>query len=372
MSQTSHELSLPEDLIVDIGENRSYPIRYIHNTQEALQQLVAANEANKVKTAVITDINLEVSQPDIFDNVFHNIPTFSVSPGEPTKSLHKLGAIWDYLASMGLDRKGTLIAFGGGVIGDLGGFAAATYLRGINYYQVPTTLLAMVDSSIGGKTGINIESGKNLVGAFYHPQEVIIDTTLLKTLPSREFSAGMAEVIKYGMLGDLDLFKWLEELDRLHPEHAELASIIRRCCQIKARIVKEDERENSKEGGRALLNLGHTYGHAIEQVAGYGSYLHGEAVAIGLYAAAEMSAQKGWITEPDVQRVVDLLKKYDLPVRLNSALSQENLLEAMKRDKKVRHGSIRFVAMSDIGNSFTTEDISSEIITHCLTSLGAN
>jgi 3-dehydroquinate synthase len=372
MSQTSHELSLPEDLNVDIGENRSYPIRYIHNTQEALQQLISANKEKQVKTAVITDINLEVSQPEIFDNVFPKIPTFAVSPGEPTKCLEKLGAIWDFLANMELDRKGTLIAFGGGVIGDLGGFAAATYLRGINYYQVPTTLLAMVDSSIGGKTGINIDAGKNLVGAFYHPQEVIIDTTLLKTLPTREFSAGMAEVIKYGMLGDLDLFKHLEGLGKLHPEHPELPSIIRRCCEIKARIVKEDERENANEGGRALLNLGHTYGHAIEQVAGYGSYLHGEAVAIGLYAAVEMSAQKGWLAKADVQRVVDLLQKYDLPIHLNASLSQANLIEAMQRDKKVRQGSIRFVAMSEIGNSFTTQDISREIIAHCLVLIGAN
>jgi len=195
---------------------------------------------------------------------------------------------------------------------------------------------------------------------------------LLKTLPTREFSAGMAEVIKYGMLGDLDLFKHLEGLDKLHPEHPELPSIIRRCCEIKARIVKEDERENANQGGRALLNLGHTYGHAIEQVAGYGSYLHGEAVAIGLYAAVEMSAQKGWLAKADVQRVVDLLQKYDLPIHLNASLSQANLIEAMQRDKKVRQGSIRFVAMSEIGNSFTTEDISREIIAHCLVLIGAN
>lgn len=372
MSQPLQESPLPEDLIVDIGENRSYPIRYINDTQKVLRELVAGSENNQEKLAVITDINLEVSQSEIFDNVFRDIPTFAVSPGEPTKCLEKLGAIWDYLASLEIDRKGTLIAFGGGVIGDLGGFAAATYLRGINYYQVPSTLLAMVDSSIGGKTGINIEAGKNLVGAFYHPKEVLIDTTLLKTLPAREFSAGMAEVIKYGMLGDLELFKQLEQLDRLHPEHPKLPAIISRCCEIKARIVKEDERENSKEGGRALLNLGHTYGHAIEQVAGYGSYLHGEAIAIGLYAASDMSAQRGWFPKEDIQRVENLLMKYDLPVKLHSPLASGDLLEAMKRDKKVRQGNIRFVAMRSIGESFTTVDVSRDIVSDCLANIGAN
>ena len=371
MSHPTTETKLPEDLLVEIGEERNYPIRYIRNSTEVLQELISEHEHRKAKLAVITDMNLEIAHPDIFDQVFKEVPTYAVSPGEPAKCLQKLGAIWDYLASLGVDREGTLIAFGGGVIGDLGGFAAATYLRGINYYQVPTTLLAMVDSSIGGKTGINIDAGKNLVGAFYHPQEVIIDTNLLKTLPQREFSAGMAEVIKYGMLGDIDLFQRLEKLDKLHPEHPALPSIIRRCCEIKARIVKEDEREHSKEGGRALLNLGHTYGHAIEQVAGYGSYLHGEAVAIGLYAASVMSAKSGWFPQEDVTRVENLLTRYDLPVSLNSPLHASLLLESMKKDKKVRQGSTRFVALKSIGESFTTKDVSKETVDHSLLKIGA-
>jgi len=360
------------DLVVDIGQNRSYPIRYIQDTPKILQELIADHEQRKAKLAVITDINLELAYPAIFENILENLPTFALSPGEPAKSVQRIGQIWDFLASIHLDRKGTLLAFGGGVIGDLGGFAAATYLRGINYYQIPTTLLAMVDSSIGGKTGINIEAGKNLVGAFYHPEEVLIDTTLLKTLPAREFSAGMAEVIKYGLLADETLFQKLEDLDRLHPEHPELPAVIRRCCEIKAQIVKEDERENSTEGGRALLNLGHTYGHAIEQVAGYGSYLHGEAIAIGLYAAAEMSERKGWIQKDDIQRIEKLLLRYDLPVRLNFELPANDLLEAMKRDKKVRQGTIRFVAMKNIGETFTTHEIEPEIVAYCLNAIGAN
>src|SRR6185295_4410937 len=193
-----------------------------------------------------------------------------------------------------LDRGGVLFAVGGGVIGDLGGFAAAAWLRGIEYYQVPTTLLAMVDSSVGGKTGINLASGKNLVGAFHQPRAVFISTGLLSTLPPREFAAGMAEVIKYGLLGDAPLFAQLEEAP-LTIANARLAAVVRQCCALKARIVEADERETAKEGGRALLNLGHTFGHAIENVAGYGEYLHGEAVAIGLCAAARLSQKLGYI-----------------------------------------------------------------------------
>ena len=372
MSTEPENPDQPADLLVDIGEGRSYPIRYVPDTPGTIRRLVETHAQKKAKLAIVTDINLEHAYQELFDNLPEEVPTFIVSPGETAKSLQKLGQIWDFLASIHLDRKGTLVAFGGGVIGDLCGFAAASYLRGVNYYQIPTTLLAMVDSSIGGKTGINIQAGKNLVGAFYHPQEVLIDTTLLKTLPEREFAAGMAEVIKYGMLGDKKLFEDLESLDTLHPGHPRLPSVIRRCCEIKARIVKEDERENSAEGGRALLNLGHTYAHAIEQVAGYGSYLHGEAVAIGLYAASEMSARQGCFPKEDVPRVTQILQRYNLPSRLGSTLPSTKLLEAMKRDKKARQGNVRFVAMEVIGKSFTTQDISPETVSACLEAIGAN
>src|SRR5690606_17551335 len=201
-----------------------------------------------------------------------------------------------------LDRTSALMAVGGGVIGDLAGFAAASYLRGIEFLQVPTTLLAMVDSSVGGKTGITLKAGKTLVGAFHQPQAVFIGTDVLATLPPREFAAGMAEVIKYGLLGDAALLAELER-EPLTVGDGRLAGVIRRCCEIKAGIVAADERETAKDGGRALLNLGHTFGHAVEQVAGYGAYLHGEAVAVGLCAAARLSQKLGYIGDAEVARV---------------------------------------------------------------------
>ena len=359
------------DLTVDIGGDRTYPIRFVRNTGIVLTEIVRRHTESKTAIALVTDLNLQLAHPSLFEEVLANVPTFVVSPGEPSKSLHRLGEIWDFLASIRMDRKGTVIALGGGVIGDLTGFAAASFLRGVACYQVPTTLLSMVDSSIGGKTGINISAGKNLVGAFYHPKEVLIDTSFLETLPQVEFSAGMAEVVKYGLLGDLELFERLESLDCLHPQHPELSTVIRRCCEIKARVVKEDERENSAEGGRALLNLGHTYGHAVEQVAGYGVYLHGEAVAIGMAAAVEMSRLKGWVSDEDVDRVIRILKRYDLPVSLRFPLASIDLLDAMQRDKKVRQGIIRFVAMRGLGDTFTTRDIQEETVRESLAFIGA-
>ena len=360
-----------QDLTVDIGEGRSYPIRFVQDAKEVLAKLVTDQANSSGKLAVITDMNLQLAHPELFEQLLKEIPTFVVSPGEPSKSVQRLGELWDFLAQIQLDRQGKLVALGGGVIGDLAGFAAASFLRGVAYYQVPTSLLAMVDSSIGGKTGINISAGKNLVGAFYHPEEVLIDTRLLESLPATEFSAGMAEVVKYGLLGDLGLFQKLEDLDRLHPQHPELPSVIRRCCEIKAQVVRDDERETSSEGGRALLNLGHTFGHAIENVAGYGVYLHGEAVSIGMIAAAELSHRKGWISMDDCDRIRILLERYDLPVSLQEKLLAEDLLNSMKRDKKVRSGIIRFVAMRNLGDSFTTSDVDEILIRNCLTSIGA-
>lgn len=360
-----------EDLLVDIGEGRSYPIRFVQDVEQVLGELVDAHATSVRPLAVVTDMNLQLAHSELFDRVLKGTRTFAVSPGEPSKSLQRLGEIWDFLAHIGLDRQGTVVAFGGGVIGDLAGFAASSFLRGVDCYQIPTTLLAMVDSSIGGKTGINIGAGKNLVGAFYHPQEVWIDTSLLESLPDAEFSAGMAEVVKYGLLGDADLFIKLESLDRLHPKHPELPSLIRRCCEIKARVVRDDERETSAEGGRALLNLGHTFGHAIEQVAGYGAYLHGEAVSVGLVAAAQLSFEKGWIPKQDADRVAQLLKRYDLPVQLQAGLGTDELMEAMKRDKKVRQGTVRFVAMRSLGDAFTTSDIEEDLVRGCLLSVGS-
>ena len=268
-----------------------------------------------------------------------------------------------------MDRTGRVVVVGGGVTGDAGGFAAASFLRGIGYLQVPTTLLAMVDSSVGGKTGINLTAGKNLVGAFHQPLGVWADLALLGSLPKAEFAAGMAEVIKYGLLGDLSLFEELEKGARLEPESPGLAVVVRRCCQAKACIVAEDERENAASGGRALLNLGHTFAHAIENVAGYGDYLHGEAVALGLVAATRLSELFGSLDEGCVERVANALKRYGLPIALRSPLPVEVLLDAMRRDKKVRGGKLRFVVMEELGRAVTEDAAPSNFVIEALESI---
>lgn len=294
----------------------------------------------------------------------------AVPPGEGSKSVAVFAHVLDFLAANRLDRTSVLLVIGGGVIGDLGGFAAASYLRGIDFVQVPTTLLAMVDSSVGGKTGINLDAGKNLAGAFHQPKAVFISTSILRSLPAREFAAGMAEVIKYGLLGDPALFDQLcgQPLLVASPE---LSSVIRRCCAIKAGIVQADERELAKEGGRALLNLGHTFGHAVEQVAGYGVYLHGEAVAIGLSAAARLSSRLGYIQAGDVTRVDSCVKAHGLPVHLEEPLDWKALQSAMGRDKKVRAGALRFVVLKRLGEAATQGGVDPKLAEDVFRELGA-
>jgi 3-dehydroquinate synthase len=279
--------------------------------------------------------------------------------------------LYDWLAASNIDRSGALFALGGGVIGDLVGFAAASYLRGIDFYQVPTTLLAMVDSSVGGKTGINIAAGKNLVGAFYQPKAVYVDTGVLASLPEREFSAGMAEVIKYGMLYDEALYAHLRGSERMRYDHEALPGVIRRCCEIKAAIVRTDEKEIAASGGRALLNLGHTFAHGIENAAGYGEYLHGEAVSIGLVMAAKLSQRMGKLQQADVDSVAHLLDRYALPTALRAPLQIKDLWEAMMRDKKVRAGKLRFVAMERLGRAMTVDDVPEEWIRELWIEAGA-
>lgn len=298
------------------------------------------------------------------------LPRLALEPGEASKSLASLGRVLEFLAANRLDRKSVLWVVGGGVIGDLGGFAAASYLRGIRFVQVPTTLLAMVDSSVGGKTGINIAAGKNLVGAFHHPVAVYILPEFLATLPPREFAAGMAEVIKYGLLGDAGLFAQLER-EPLGCQSAALPAVIRRCCEMKAAIVEADERETAAEGGRALLNLGHTFGHAIEKVAGFGTYLHGEAVAIGLVGASLLSARLGLVTAAEVERVRRVVAAHALPGRLRAPLPVEALSAAMQSDKKVRAGRLRFVVLDRIGAAETRADIDPTTVADVWRELGA-
>jgi 3-dehydroquinate synthase len=273
----------------------------------------------------------------------------TVPAGEKSKSLKHVGACYDALAKHRLERKSFIVALGGGVVGDLAGFVAASYLRGIPFVQIPTTLLAQVDSSVGGKTGINLPAGKNLVGAFYQPRLVLCDLGVLDTLPPREFAAGLAEVIKYGIIYDAPFFRRLEkDIDAANRrDPAVLAKIVARCCAIKADVVGQDETET---GLRAILNFGHTLGHALEAISGYGKYLHGEAISIGQVWAAQLSERLAGLPPADTARIRALLARANLPValKLNPA-QKEKLFAAMKLDKKVSQGEIKFVLAQKIG-----------------------
>ncbi|MEO7916130.1 MAG: 3-dehydroquinate synthase [Dokdonella sp.] len=276
--------------------------------------------------------------------------TLVIDDGEQFKSLDQATHVFDALAAMGASRDATIIALGGGVIGDLAGFAAACWMRGINFVQMPTTLLAMVDSSVGGKTGVNVAAGKNLVGAFHQPRAVIIDTGTLATLPEREYRAGLAEVIKYGALGDAEFFSWLEaNADALlRRDEAVVARAIATSCQHKAGVVARDEHET---GERALLNFGHTFGHALEAEAGYGTLLHGEGVAIGMVLAARLSTRLGMADAGDAARLEALLLACGLPTTIPAGYSAEQLLKRMRLDKKNLSGTLRLILWRGIGRA---------------------
>jgi 3-dehydroquinate synthase len=358
-----------ESLTVHLGE-RSYPIRFGTDLiADVRAEIAGLNQAGR-KVAVLTDANVAQAQAQAGGAMFGDMPLLVIAPGESSKSLAGLERVLDFLADKKIDRSGALFAVGGGVIGDLGGFAAASWLRGIDFYQVPTTLLAMVDSSVGGKTGINLAAGKNLAGAFHQPRGVFVSTGLLSTLPPREFAAGAAEVLKYGLLGDPALFNQLEKTPLTAGSEA-LAGVVRRCCALKAKIVEADERETAQEGGRALLNLGHTFGHAIENVAGYGEYLHGEAVAIGLCAAAQLSRKLGPLSASDVARVERAVAAHALPTRLRAPLDYDALHAAMTRDKKVRAGGLRFVVLKSLGEAVTQSDVPAPLVEASFRDVGA-
>ena len=283
-----------------------------------------------------------------------SILRIALPDGEAFKTWQTLDRVFEALLQARADRKTVLVALGGGVVGDITGFAAATYQRGIAHLQVPTTLLAQVDSSVGGKTAINHPLGKNMVGAFHQPSAVVADTTTLATLPPREYAAGLAEVVKYGAISDLDFLGWIEaNVDCLQARNPEsLAHAIRRSCEIKAAIVAEDERE---EGARALLNFGHTFGHAIESAAGYGAILHGEAVATGMALAARFSARQGRIPGADAERLVALLERLRLPVDAPH-FPRETWLEYMGRDKKNEGGGITLILLEALGRAAVVRD----------------
>ena len=288
-----------------------------------------------------------------------NVQSVILPDGEEFKTLETLNKVFDALLEAKFDRTSTLIALGGGVIGDITGFAAASYQRGVGFIQVPTTLLSQVDSSVGGKTGINHELGKNMIGAFYQPKAVIIDVNTLDTLSNQEFSAGMAEVIKYGLLGNADFLSMLEaNIESIMARKKDLIiEVIFNCCQDKARIVELDEFEKGK---RALLNLGHTFGHGIENAFGYGNYLHGEAVSIGMVMAAKLSKDEGNLSHEETLRVESILSKADLPISINKTIDSETLITAMSLDKKSIDGKIRLVLLKSLGDSYLTDSYSNE------------
>ncbi|QYM80072.1 3-dehydroquinate synthase [Horticoccus luteus] len=360
---------MAESLTVQLQE-RSYELHFGVDLTTDVQARVAALTAGGGRVAVVTDRHLAEAQGARLAAMFGAAPQIVLEPGEETKSLAELGRVLEFLATAQLDRGSTVFAVGGGVVGDLAGFAAAAYLRGVAFVQIPTTLLAMVDSSVGGKTGVNLAAGKNLAGAFHQPAAVYVATDFLATLPTREFAAGMAEVIKYGLLGDAELWRQLER-EPLTVQSPALAATIRRCCALKAKIVEADERELAREGGRALLNLGHTFGHAIEQATAYGTYLHGEAVAIGLCAAARLSQRLGYLTAAETGRVDAVVAAHGLPVKLRESLPMADLLAAMARDKKVRGGLPRFVVMKTLGEAATQGGIAPAFVEAAFREVGA-
>jgi len=336
--------------------NRSYPIHIgrglISNVDLILPHLKRKHVAIVTNTTV-APLYLEQLSASL-QAAGVSVISIILPDGEAYKNSETLNLIYDALLQNRCERSTTLIALGGGVIGDLTGYAAATYLRGVPFIQIPTTLLSQVDSSVGGKTGINHPLGKNMIGAFYQPQLVLADIDTLQTLPSREFSAGMAEVIKYGLIRDPDFFDWLEmHIEQLMAlDESSISEAIYRSCRNKADVVARDEHET---GERALLNLGHTFGHAIENAMGYGVWLHGEAVAAGTMMAADLSARMGWLKPEDVKRIYALLTAANLPLEAPK-LGVEKYLDLMQLDKKVADGKIRLVLQQGIGKSVITSN----------------
>ena len=336
-----------ERLRIELGE-RSYPILVgagLLDDPGLLGESVAARDVLVVTNTTVAPLYLARLERSLAGK---RVASVVLPDGERHKTLETLGQVFDALVARRMNRDACVAALGGGVVGDMAGFAAACYQRGVDYVQVPTTLLAQVDSSVGGKTGVNHPGGKNLIGAFHQPRAVVADTNTLATLPPRELRAGLAEVIKYGLIADAGFLDWIEtNLESLlHLDGAALTHAIRRSCQIKAEIVAEDEREH---GRRALLNLGHTFGHAIETATGYGEWLHGEAVGAGMLMAADLSCRLGWIETADVERVRELLERAELPVTA-PPIGAGRALELMGMDKKVLAGRIRLVLLRRVGD----------------------
>ncbi len=350
-------------LQVKLGKNgeRSYPI-FIGQNLLGKTELVEPY----VKGSQVLIVSNEIVAPLYLDKVkqafaAYEVKTVILPDGEQYKNLDELNSIYDALLDAKFDRTCTLVALGGGVVGDMTGFAAASYQRGVNFIQIPTTLLAQVDSSVGGKTGVNHPKGKNMIGAFHQPRCVIADSDTLNTLEDKQLSAGIAEVIKYGLIRDMSFTQWLEENMHklLERDPQALSYAIEVSCRCKANIVADDEKE---QGVRALLNLGHTFGHAIETSAGYGNWLHGEAVATGMLMAADLSMRLGNLSESDVERVDNLLDMAMLPTRAPHHMDYDHFIELMAVDKKARAGKINFILFKQLGDAFVTSDFDHNLL----------
>jgi len=364
VQMSSSATSTDYDVVkVDLADERDYPI-YIgggfsdEEASEILKSHVKGNRALIITNDLLEPLYLERYEKLLKMGGDIQVDTIVLPDGEDQKTMDVLSMILDKALETRLDRKATFIALGGGVIGDMAGFAAAIYQRGVNFIQVPTTVMAMVDSSVGGKTGVNHPLGKNMVGAFHQPECVFIDTDNLNSLPDRELQSGVAEIIKYGLIRDKEFFEWLEaNMEKLiGRDTATMRYAIKRSCENKAAVVKDDELE---AGVRATLNLGHTFGHAIENGSGYGTWLHGEAVAIGTVMAASMSARMGWIDEALVKRVYDIMEKAKCPVDLpvDSPMNAEKFLDPMAIDKKVANGQLRLILLKgELGECVFTGD----------------
>jgi 3-dehydroquinate synthase len=353
-------------LTVELGA-RSYPI-YIGDglidDAALLRSHIGSRQVAVVTNEVVRDIALERLLTAL-EGADTQVDVFTLADGEAEKNLDNYARILDFLLAHRHNRTTTLVALGGGVVGDIAGFAAATYQRGVNVVQIPTTLLAQVDSSVGGKTAVNHRAGKNMIGAFHQPVAVLADLDLLGTLPERELRAGFAEVIKYGVIADADFFTWLESNTEalLALERDALVHAIARSCEIKAAVVAEDERETGK---RALLNYGHTFAHAIESLAGFGTYLHGEAVAIGMVMAADLAVRSAVLDPAAGVRICQLIEGFGLPTT-PPQISAAAMLEAMGMDKKAVDGALRFVLAREIGAAFVTGDIAQQRLGETLT-----
>ncbi|QGM80428.1 3-dehydroquinate synthase [Otariodibacter oris] len=349
-------------LTVDVElKDRKYPISIGENLLDKIESFYPLKSGDRVM--IVSNPTIAKYHLATVENTLSQLECIVdhvlIPDGEQYKTLDSLNLIFTTLLEKNHNRDTTIIALGGGVVGDIAGYAAASYQRGVRFIQIPTTLLAQVDSSVGGKTAVNHPLGKNMIGAFYQPISVIIDINTLNTLPKREISAGLAEVIKYGAIFDIQFFEWLEDhIDGLVSlESSLLAYCIERCCQLKSMVVAKDEKEN---GERALLNFGHTFGHAIEAHLGYGNWLHGEAVAVGMLEAAALSHLNGDITEKEVARLELLLARANLPTYSPDGMLSNEYLPYMKRDKKVLGSKLRFILLKSLGSAYIATNVSED------------